>query len=84
MDAHIFYSCISYYTIKNLSLIRNTKYIKILFLENLQCCKRGKNCNNLMFENPPKLNFFTIVNKRNLTTDDKVTTMYIQRSNDKM
>lgn len=37
-----------------------------------------------MFENPPKLNFFTIVNKRNLTTDDKVAKIYIQRSNDKL
>lgn len=37
-----------------------------------------------MFENPPKLNFFTIVNKINLTTGDKVATMYIQRSDDKL
>lgn len=36
-----------------------------------------------MFENPSKPNFFTIV-KRNLTTDDKVANMYIQRSNDKL
>lgn len=37
-----------------------------------------------MFENPPKLNCFTIVNKINLKTDDKVATMYIQRNNDKL